>query len=180
MNNRELDKEYLARPELNVKFEYNKSWIYIASEHTCYLRFEKMAKLNQKELLESYSAIIKMCREMGIKIKYGFKYKKFITENWQEYLTQYANYENHFNRLLSMLPELQERGLHQGTSDDMYLKEILEYSEKVNTFYYRNSITYQMRHIYHELGTIENDLIFEKNCKNPEAHICGKTISITL
>ena len=64
MNNKELDKEYLARPELEVKFEYNKSWIYIASEHTCYLRFEKMAKLNQKELLESYSAIIKMCREI--------------------------------------------------------------------------------------------------------------------
>ena len=44
-------EEYLARPELDVKFEYNKSWIYIASEHTCYLKYEKMAKLNQKELL---------------------------------------------------------------------------------------------------------------------------------
>lgn len=180
MSKRELDNEYLSRPELDVKFEYNKTWIYIASEHTCYLRFEKMAKLNQKELLDSYSAIVKLCREMGVKIKYGYKYKKFIVENWQEYLTQYANYEKHFNKLLYMLPELQSRGLHQGTSDDMCLKEILDYSEKLNTFYYRNSITYQMRNIYHELGTIENNLIFEKNCKNPEAHFCGKTISITL
>ena len=176
----ELDKEYLARPELDVKFEYNKSWIYIASEHTCYLRYEKMAKLNQKELLDSYSNVIKLCREMGIKIKYGFKYKKFITENWQEYLTQYVNYENHFNKLLPMLLVLQGRGLHKGTSDDIYLKSVLEQSEKINSFYFRNSILYQMRHIYHELGTIENDLIFERNCKHPEAHICGKTISITL
>ena len=133
MDKKQLDEEYLSRPELNVNFEYNQFNIYIASEHTCYLRFEKMVKLNQKDLLDSYSKIIKLCREMGIKIKYGNKYKKFITENWKNYISTYDEYNAQFKHLVSMLPKLQDRGIHRGTSDDMYLKEIYDYREQINS-----------------------------------------------
>lgn len=174
------DKEYLARPELDVKFEYNKTYINIHSEHTCYLRFEKMIKVNQKEILDSYSNIIKLCREMGIKISYKNKYKKFVLERWQEYLEEYRRYSELFDNLLLMIPKLEDRGIHQGNSDDKYLHEVIQYSYKLNDFYFRNSILYQMRHIFYELGTLENNLKYEKTLKNPGAHITGKTISINL
>lgn len=174
------DKEYLARPELDVKFEYNKAYINICSEHTCYLRFEKMIKVNQKEILDSYSNVVKLCREMGIKISYTNKYKKFVLDRWQEYIDEYRKYSDIFDNLLGMLPKLQDRGIHQGTSDDIYLNEVTQYSYKLNDFYFRNSILYQMRHIYHELGTLENNLRYEKTLKNPMAHITGKTERIYL
>ncbi len=174
------DKEYLARPELDVKFEYNKVYINVCSEHTCYLRFEKMIKVNQKEVLDSYSNVIKLCREMGIKISYKYKYKRFVIDNWQLYLEEYRKYSAIFDNLLNMIPKLQDRGIHQGTSDDTYLNEVIQYSYKLNDFYFRNSILYQMRSIYYELGRLENDLRYEKTLKNPAAHITGKTESVSL
>jgi hypothetical protein len=174
------DKEYLARPELDVKFKYNKVYIDVSSEHTCYLRFEKMIKLNQKDILDSYSAVIKQCREMGIKISYKNKYKQFVLDNWQAYLDAYKKYSDIFDNLLSMIPKLEDRGIHQGTSDDVYLNEVINYSYKLNDFYFRNSILYQMRGIYYELGTLENNLRYERTLKDPMSHITGKTVKVCL
>lgn len=174
------DKEYLARPELDVKFEYNKGYINIASEHTCYIRHSKMTKVNQKEILEIYSNIIKLCREMGIKIKYSFKYKKFVLDNWKKYVDTYNEYEKKFNYLLTLLPKLEDRGIHQGSSDDAYLNQVMKNAFELDPYFYRDNILFQMNQVYHELGRIENELIYEKNRPDRENSLFGKTISLGL
>ena len=51
---------------------------------------------------------------------------------------------------------------------------------ELDPYFYRDNILFQMNQVYHELGRIENELIYEKNRPDRENSLFGKTISLGL
>lgn len=154
-----LDKEYLERPLIeDVKYEYSMDRIRVACSHTGFIGYMHLEFVLQKDILDLYSRIIKKVRNLGIKVKYTNKYKKFIVDNWKNYCLEYDEYNKLYKEILEMLPELKRRGIHKGCSDDMYLNQIYKKGAVLDKYYYRNSLISQVNSIYRELQKIERDL----------------------
>lgn len=148
----EKDKEYLKRPLVkDIKYEIDKNRIYIISESTGFFNCTRMKGLKQEDILSKYSEVIKKCRTMGIKIKYSFGFKKFVLNNWSQYIKEIQKYNKMFDIFCEKVKELLIRGIHVGFSDDEYLKECTLLSWELLPFTYRDSIISKINDIYKEI-----------------------------
>jgi len=152
------DKEYLSRPLLDVKFRITDTEVYVASEHTGYANMRKLERLLKEDILKLYSEIIKMAKSRGIKVSYKNHYKKFIEENWNSYRDELKHYNEIFGKAREKFLEVQKRGLHSGTSDDIVLKEALDLRNEFEKCYWRTSKVSQMSELYVKLNNYHREL----------------------
>lgn len=156
--NKELDKEYLSRPLLNVKYEITPEVIRVNSESTGFINHIKAERLKQSDILDIYSAIIAKCREKKVKIHYNQKIKKSVIDNWDLYMETYREYDADYNRLLKMATQIQKRGIHSGCSDDQYLTQAEQLSSKLGSYFWGGQVIGYMRSTYTKLQTLDREL----------------------
>lgn len=153
-----IDKEYLSRPLLDVKFRITESEVYVASEHTGYANIRKLERLLKEDILKLYSEVVKMSKSQGVKLSYKNHYKKNIEEHWEFYREELKYYNEIFDKTREKFLEVQERGLHSGTSDDSVLKEALELRNEFMKCYWRTTHISKMTEIYAKLTLYHKEL----------------------
>lgn len=152
------DKEYLSRPLLDVKFRITDTEVYVGSEHTGYANIKKLERMVKGEVLKLYSEVVKMSKAKGIKLSYKNHYKKKIEENWDAYREELKFYNAAFDKARDKFIEVQNRGLHSGTIDDVVLEEALKLRNDFEKCYWRTSKISQMREIYVTLNNYHREL----------------------
>lgn len=176
-----IDKEYLSRPLVeDVEYLVTSERIKVSCPHTVYLQYTRLNSYAQKDILTCYSEVIKLSRELGVKIHYTNKYKTWIVNNWGLYTDEYKRYDALFCEVQGMIPKLKKRGLHKGTSDDLYLKNIYKKTGILDTFYYRNSTISGVNSIYRELQNLRAELINEKEMKKSGKNLYGTLTDLYL
>ena len=98
-----LDKEYLSKPLLDVKYEIGDTFIRVQTENTSFIYQEKKVKLVQEDILKLYSDVVQKCRAGKIKIHYTNKYKKTVVEHWELYVETYKEYCADYKKLLGIV-----------------------------------------------------------------------------
>lgn len=160
------DKEYLSRPLIeNMEYYITPERIKVSCPHTVFIQFVHVSSYTQKEILAYYSDVIKLCRELGVKVHYTNKYKATVLKNWEDYTEAYKKYCVLYDDILNMTVELKKRGLHKGTSDDMFLKKIYKKTAILDTFYYGSNVLSQINSICREFKKIREELLEEKRVK---------------
>ncbi|MFW5962386.1 MAG: hypothetical protein ACOCQR_02110 [bacterium] len=153
------DQEYLDRELLDVNFDIQPDRIKVNSEHTSYCNEERyVVEYSKKDLLGLCDKIYRLATEHDITVSRKAAYKKFIKEHWNEYLQEVEHYNNLFDELIVAFEKVQERGLHNGTSDDVVLSEATNIRNKYGEIYYRSSVVSRINEIAHELEREYRDL----------------------
>lgn len=166
--NMELDKEYLKRKIVDINFNITNDYIKIDCSHTLYCNASRIKETFSKtEILEIYNSVYQLAKQKQVKIGRKNGYKKFITENWNEYLQTIEYYNNLFDELVQGFKVIEKRKLHSGTSDDQILNMAQNKRNKYQEIYYRDSVYSKMNDIYRCLNKLleelqDNNIHFEK------------------
>ena len=152
--------EYTSREKIKLETVIlNENKIKVATDHTLYVSFEKVEKVDTKSLIKLHALIVKTCKENKIKISYRNKSKGILTASKVEYEAQYNRYSNLFNQLLEGWKIKLEEGLYMGTSDDKYLNDVLvPISFEITAMFYRNTVMSKVREIERHLKDVYRQL----------------------
>jgi hypothetical protein len=153
------DKEYLSRDLLNnVSYTIEDNKIDIACSHTCFIRTKRHKTINKTELLNLYKHVSSTAKAKHVKVSRKNAYKKFITDNWNNYISELDRYNTIFDEMIILYKQVQERGLHCGYSDDCVYNQASELWRKYQHSFYRTSILDKFEEIKHELQELSEDL----------------------
>ena len=156
--------EYLKRELIeSVSYKIEKDFIEINSDCTNYITINRIKLIEKNTLLSMYTKVRKLAKEKNTSIgRRG--YKKYITEHWEKYENEVKYYNNLFDRIVEKSKEVQERGIHYGTSGDEVLNELMELRNKYIEVYYRNTVSDAISEIYHTLKKFyEGYTVLNKN-----------------
>ena len=146
------DKEYLAKPVLpNMKYEITDSKIYIANDNTGFINVSNIEKFRQEDILDKYKELLSICKQYGVKISYTNKYKSYLLDIWPRYVKDVEDYKKFYAELKKKAERVQKRGIHYGCSDDLVLKDMIEFSYNLNSYRYRVSSISQVTEIYNTI-----------------------------
>lgn len=158
-----LDKEYLERELLNTNFEIAKDKITVNSPSTSYCNITRVKnEITKKELLNLYSSIVKLAKLNKVTVSRKNGYKKFIIENFEKYENDIIFYNNMFDSLTIKFREIENRGLHMGTSDDFILDKATDLKNEYIKMYYGSSVICKIKDIYRVLLELHDDLTQDK------------------
>lgn len=162
--NKKLDEEYLARDLIkDIRYDIDKDSIKIHSPHSVYIEVKRMVKLNQKELFDNYSKIIRFARQNKIKVHYNQKCKTVIKDVWKDYERDLREWNRKFDELLAMMPKLKERGIHIGNSDDYFLYKCVQERWKLSDYVYAGTPIAVISHISNYLKRTLNEIELHPN-----------------
>lgn len=154
------DKEYLSRPLLeNVNFDITQDWVIVHSDHTSYSNIQRAKPLNKDYMLDLYKRVVSEAKSQGVTVSRKNGYKKFIEDNWSDYKEEYRKYNLIFDKVIEDFREVQKRGLHSGTTDDIVLSKALKTRNDYMTLYYRTTLSSKMHDIKNQLESQLNGLI---------------------
>lgn len=161
------DKEYLQRPLLEgLKFEITEDSIRIQTPCTSFFNNSRPQKFIQEDILEVYKNVLRLSKELNVKISYKNSYKKNLIALWPMYLEELKEYDVIFKELVEKVKVLEQRGIHSGCSDDAYLNECHKAGHKLNPYFYRTSTISKVREIYSDLLKLEEGLKRQKKDVN--------------
>lgn len=158
--NKELDKEYLSRPVIETTYRITDNEVYVVSEKGCtsYANIHKLERILKEDVLNLYSEVIKMAKAKGVKISYKNHYKRKINENWERYRDELIYYNDVFDKTRDKFKEVEKRGLHSGTTDDIVLREALDLRNEYIKCYWRTSTLSLIHGIYNDLQKHHREL----------------------
>lgn len=139
MGNSILDEQYLKRPIIDATYIITPDKICIYTGHTCYVNVQRNNKFIKSQVMDRYSHLIKMAREKQFKISYTRHTKRELESIWAEYEKQCEVVDEIYIKMIKNYTILKSRGLHSGTSDDMYLQECNQLMYKYQTYFYRSA-----------------------------------------
>lgn len=139
MLNSVLDQQYLQRPTIEATYIITPDRICIYNGHTCFVNVERNKKHIKSEVFNKYSNLIQMAREKQFKVSYTWHTKRELERLWSNYEKECEKVDEIYIQMVKNYTILKSRGLHSGTSDDMYLKECSELMYKYETYFYRST-----------------------------------------
>jgi hypothetical protein len=158
------DAEYLAKPIIEEQnFIIENDLIQVTSPSTRYAEARRHIKLCKKSLIALYTGVIKMARERNIKISFCRHYRREINKMWDDYERCYAAANTLFERILTQVKVVEERGLHYGTSDDVELSKLQDLCNEYNKNFWRSATIAKMGHIRYELERHQESMRFPDN-----------------
>jgi len=161
--NEELDKEYLKRELLDTNFEITKDKITVNSPSTSYCNITRVKnEFTKKELLNLYSSVVKLAKLNKVTVSRKNGYKKFIVEYFEKYENDIVFYNNMFDKIKLKFENIEQRGLHMGTSDDFILDKVTNLKNEYIKMYYGSSVICKMKDIYRVLLQLHDELTQDK------------------
>ena len=159
------DSEYLNRPLIeNVEYSIEQDFVHIHSSCTCYIQARRYKEMVNP--MQLYKAVSQTATERKIKKSYKRHFKRFIESEWDNYRNSCIKSSSVFDEIIKCARQIQERGLHMGTSDDLKLAEMATLRERYNTFFHGNQVISQMCSIKNSLDD------YLKEMKNENDWLC--------
>ena len=137
--------------KIQVDFNINNDQILIKSDSTIFENTKRIKKLNKQEIINQYNELIQFAKKNKITICKKNKYKKYINDNFDEYIFLIEKYNNMFDQLIIKYKEIEKNGIHYGYCNDNQLNNVFELSNEYKKIFYRSTIYSRMTDIYNLL-----------------------------
>lgn len=163
-----LDIYYLNREEIkDIKYNITNQKIEVGSATALYINIKPYKEINKKELLKKRLEIIRAAKSQGISISYKNKTKNTIIENWNDYKKDIQISQEIYQELKERWTHIRDnRGLHMGTSDDVYLDKTTQLQwdyEKLNN---RGKSINKMQNIARDIENLYDEIVINRYNKN--------------
>jgi hypothetical protein len=154
------DEEYLSRELLTgIIFDIKDDFISVSSDHTNYCNLVRIKNnFNLKDILDLYSQVVNLAKSKKVRVSKKNKYKDFIIENWDQYQLELKHYNDLFDEVIKAFKEVETRGLHMGTSDDIILDKAGTIKNQYAKVFYRTSTYSKIKDIYYSLEKLIDNL----------------------
>jgi predicted acyltransferase (DUF342 family) len=156
------DMEYLERPLIEgQEFIITDELIKVTTPSTIHAHIRKIMLIERSEVNKLYTAVVKAAKERGVKIGYSYRIKRDIIGKYNEYLTAIGQAQSIFKQAVQQAKVVKERGLHNGTSDDMELRKLHEICWAFEKFGHRDSIVRKTADAYRRLEELHREMTIE-------------------
>lgn len=156
---KKTEQEYLNRQLIDgVDYDITEDRIRIENVNTTWISIKRPEKIDKESVILMHKNICRTAKNKGIKISYKNKYKKFITENWQQYEKEFDHYNKIFNKIIPVAEQIKKRGIHIGCVDDDILNKMEILKSEFNKMFYGNTTISKMQDITFKIKELHSGI----------------------
>ena len=155
------DTEYLSKPLIeNVRYNITDNVIEVDTDSTSYCRMKRIRYTNitEQELRKLYNEVVMLARSNKIKISFKKKTKELIYNNIVGYYENVKTANELFEQCKEVFQEVQKRGLHLGTLDDIVLEKGQSIKNKYGELFYYGTPYTTITDIYNGLNELKSKI----------------------